>query len=181
MDRPATQDVADTLNARAARLGWPIRASSALQFDRPELNHLRDVWFEKAAGRPMPFRSDFDLRALKTNLTNIVILQREPDGRRHRYRIRLVGSEIVRQMGRDTTGTYLDECVPAEVLPRWLAVYDAAMDAGVPLRFKVHYELQQIDHLVSESLHAPMLDDQARPTMLLSCAYFLPKAGAALA
>lgn len=179
MDRPATQDVADTLNVRAARLGWPIRASSALAFDRPELNHLRDVWFEKAAGRPMPYRSDFDLRALKSNLTNLAILQRTPDD--GRYRIRLVGSDIVRQMGRDATGRYLDESVPADVLPRWLAVYDTAMNAGIPLRFRVHYEHQHIDHLVSESLQAPMLDEAGLPTMLLSCAYFLPKPGTAIA
>ena len=178
MDSPTTQNAADALNAQAARLGWPVRASSALQFDRAELNHLRDVWFEKAAGRPMPYRSDFDLRALKSNLTNIVILQREPDAGRHRYRIRFVGSEIVRQMGRDATGAYLDACVPPEVLPRWLAVYDAAMEAGVPLRFLAHYELQHIDHLISESLQAPMLDDRGVPMMLLSCAYFQSKADA---
>ena len=176
MDRPTTQDAADRLNAQAARLGWPLRASSSLQFDRPELNRLRDVWYEKAAGRPLPYRRDFDLRALKPNLTNLVILHREEDS--GRYLIRLVGSQIVQQMGRDATGSYLDEVTPAEVLPRWLAVYDAAMQAGAPLRCRAHYEHQHIDHLVSESLQAPMLDDDGQPTKLLSCAYFQLRADA---
>ncbi len=124
MDRPASPDPADAVNAFAAEQGWPFRASSVLAFERPELNQLRDLWHEKAAGRPMPHRSDFDLRSLKPVLPNIVILQRVHDSDRWRYRIRLMGSELVRLMG-EGTGRFLDQAIAPESLPRWLAVYEA--------------------------------------------------------
>lgn len=177
MDRNLAADPVDAVNAYAAAQGWPFRGSSSLEFDRPELNILREVWFEKAAGRPLPYRSDFDARALKPVLPNLAIMQRVFNDGRWRYHIRLMGSALVHLMG-EGTGRFLDEAIPARALPRWHALYDAAVDAGIPLRFIAQYEAHRIDYLVSESLQAPVLDPEGNPTMLLSCAYFQSKTSA---
>jgi len=171
MDGFAATDPAGVVNAYATEQGWPLRGSAVLEFDRPELNQLRDIWLEKAAGTPIPYRSDFDARTLKPMLRNVVILEHVEDGGRWRYRIRLMGSEISRLMG-EGTGRFLDECVSANTLPRWLIAYDAVMEAQVALRFLSRYEAQRVRYLTSESFIAPMLDARGNPTLLLSCAYF---------
>ena len=169
MDRAATLDPTEGVNAFSARQGWPFRGSAVLEFDRPELNQLRDVWHEKTSRRSIPFRNDLDARALKPVLRNLVILERM--GESGRYRIRLMGSEIVRLVG-EGTGRFLDEAVSPLQLPRWLAAYDSVLDAQVPLRFLTRYADEKLSYLTSESFNAPMLDAQGNPTMLLSCAYF---------
>jgi hypothetical protein len=171
MDRSQATDPVEAANAYAAEQGWPFRGSSVLEFEREELNQLRDIWFEKAAGRRLPYRSDFDARTLKPVLRNLVILEGVAGSQPRRYRIRLMGSEIARLAG-EGTGRYLDECIPAPALPHWLAVYDSVMDAQVPLRFLTRYEAQRVNYLISESFNAPMLDASGNPALVLSCAYF---------
>jgi len=175
MQRIAATDPIEAVNAYAAGQGWPFRGSSVLEFDQPELNLLRDIWYEKAAGTPTPYRSEFDLRTLKPVLSNVSILERVHESGSRRYRIRLMGSEVVHMLG-EGTGRYLDQSVPAKSLPHWHAVYDSVMEALVPLRFLTRYREKRMDYLVSESFNAPMLDADGNATLLLCCAYFQSRA-----
>lgn len=174
MDGAATRDPTGAVNAYAAAQGWPFRSTTVLEFDRPELNRLRDIWFDKAAGNPIPYRHDFDARALKPVLRNVVILEHLKNDGRWCYRIRLMGSELARLMG-EKTGRLLEECVPPAVLPVWLTAFDTVMEAKVPLRFVTRYQTEPISYLTSESFNVPMLNAEGSPTLLLSCAYFQVK------
>ena len=174
MDGTTTTGQSSTAPLHAAPQDSPFCVTTELAFEQPELNQLRDVWYEKAAGRPIPYRSDFDARALKPVLRNIVILQQVLDGVLVRYRIRLMGSELTRLVG-EGTGRFLDECVRPEAVPLWRAAYDAVMGAQAPLRIHTQYEAHRVNYLTSESFNAPMLDADGNASLLLSCAYFHTK------
>lgn len=171
MDRAVTADPVEAVNAYAAQNGWLSRIGTELTFVRPELNLLRDLWSGKAAGRPIPYRRDFDARALKPVLCNIVIVERVCDCGRMRLRLRLVGSDIASLFG-DSTGKHLDEIIPAALLTRWEMICHAVLDSGRPVRIVSHYDLPRVNYLSGESLLAPMLDAEGNPTLLLWCAYF---------
>lgn len=175
MDRHAETNPVDALNAYAAAQRWPFRGSTVLDFERAELNQLCEVWRAKAAGGHLPYRRDFDARALKPVLTNLVILERVFEDGARRYRVRLMGSELVRVMG-EGTGRYLDQTIPQEGLTHWYVVYDTVLDAQTPFRFVTRFGAERVSYLTSESFVAPVLNAAGEPTMLMSCAYFQSKA-----
>lgn len=174
MDRHVENNPIDALNAYAAAQHWPFRGTTELDFERPELNQLRDVWLAKAAGGHLPYRRDFDARALKPVLTNLLILERVIEDGRRRYRIRLMGSGLVRIWG-EGTGRYLDEFIRQEGLTHWYVVYDTVLDAQVPFRFVTQFGAERVNYLTSESFVAPALNADGEPNMLMSCAYFQSK------
>ena len=147
-----------------------MRCYTALQFDHPELNALRDVWNEVAAKHP-PTRADFDARKLKPFLRNIAIIERVTSGSAPaRYRIRLHGSAIAQWFG-EQTGHFIDEFIPQRTLPRWTAGYDVVFAHGAPLRFISRFELPQINYLDGESFSAPLVDEAGNTNLVLSAMY----------
>jgi len=81
------------------------------------------AWWAAAArqGRP-PRREDFDPVEFPRILGNITIFDVERDP--WRFRVRLVGTRIVEETDRDTTGVYLDELEnagPIALRARWVA------------------------------------------------------------
>ena len=180
MGQLASIDPAWALDRKALTEGWPFRCDSTLNFERPELNELRDLWCGLAAGRTAPTRADFDARRLKPFLRNITIIERIFLEATHwRYRVRLAGSTITETIG-NHTGLFLEEYVPAEAVPRWTMTYDTAIDGGQPLRLTAEFMIPRIDHLRGEAFVAPLADQDGRLTMVIGCIYFKPKAGTPL-
>lgn len=168
-------DPAWTLNRKAQSEGWPYHCDTALEFDRGELNEMRDVWRGLAAGKRAPSRTDFDARTLKPFLRNISILERVPvDHAVWRYRTRLSGSAIVEVAG-EHTGAYLDEHIPPEFLPAWTSAYDTVLDSATPMRFVSDFRIPKLAYLSGESLLAPLADGHGGLTLVISCLYFRPK------
>ncbi len=69
-----------------------------------------------------PRRKDFDPTEVPRALGNITIFDVERDP--WRFRVRIVGTRIVEETGRDTAGVYLDELESAELIAeraRWTA------------------------------------------------------------
>ncbi|MBI3675888.1 MAG: PAS domain-containing protein [Proteobacteria bacterium] len=168
-------DPADAMNAQAISENWPFYCFSTLEFEQPELNLLRDVWFKKRGGGKIPLRSALDARALKPVLSHLTILERVKDGDRLRYRVRLTGSAIARLSG-ENTGRFLDEVIPAELLPRWTVPYDVVLKALRPLRFVSHFAFEKINYLDGESFIAPLLDADSKASIVMSVVYFKSRA-----
>jgi hypothetical protein len=147
-----------------------------LEFDRAELNQLRDIWREKTKSKPIASRAEFDARTLKPFMRNMVILdvETQQDGNR-RYRNRYEGSAVVEVFG-EQTGRYLDEYVPADRLERWRAAHDLSVLSGRPLRFVINYNSPQISYLRSEVFMIPLSEDGTMVNMLMAFNYFGPKA-----
>jgi len=154
-----------------------MRADSALNFDAPELNALRDVYRAKArAAGGLPSRADFDARTLKPFLRHISIVERaENSAGRMSYRYRFYGSALAQRFG-EQTGHFIEMSVPMDRLPRWIAAYDAVLEAKTPMRFISHFEIPRISHLNGESFSAPLANEGRRPNTILACTYFTPKA-----
>ncbi len=147
-----------------------------LEFARPELNQIRDIWREKTKVKPVASRADFDARTLKPFMRNMVILdvEMQPDGSR-RYKNRYEGSAVVEVFG-EQTGKYLDQYVPADRLERWRAGHDLIALSGRPLRFVINYNSPQISYLRSEVFMVPLSEDGTTVNMLMAFNYFGPKA-----
>jgi hypothetical protein len=110
-----------------------------------------------------PRREDFDPVGVPRALASITIFDVEPDP--WRFRVRIVGTRIVEETGRDTTGVYLDQLENSEsiaVRARWAAencqpyLMPKAPVAWTPKRFK-HYS----------ALALPLVDDSGRTCMIL--------------
>jgi hypothetical protein len=170
------EDPAKRLNAVSQKEGWSMRSDTALKFDAPELNALRDVWNEKAqiAGG-LPARADFEARTLKPFLRHISIVERavNPLGRPS-YRFRFFGSALTQRFG-EQTGQFIENSTPPEKLPRWLAGYDAVLEGGRPMRFLSYYEIPRVSYLNGESFSAPLSNGGRKPDTVLAATYFTPK------
>jgi len=168
-------DAAWELERKAKLEGWPFRCDATLEFERPELNEVRDLWRSLAAGKLAPARTDFDARTLKPYLRDITILERvfiAPGS--WRYRTRLTGTALAEVIG-DLTGKFLEEHLPLELVPRWTSAYDAVLNGGQPLRLVADFELPQLTYLRGEALIAPLTDRDGKLTLVFSCAYFKPR------
>jgi hypothetical protein len=170
------EDPAKLLNDVSRREGWSMRSDTALKFVAPELNALRDVWFEKAqAAGGLPSRADFDARALKPFLRHVSIVERaiNPAGRSS-YRFRFYGSALAQRFG-EQTGQFIEMSIPPDRLPRWIAGYDAVLEAGAPMRFLSYFEIPRVSYLNGESFSAPLSNGARKPTTILAATYFTPK------
>jgi hypothetical protein len=67
---------------------------------------LVECWYQRRGEAEFPARSDFDPLDLLFALGNIVLIQVMYDPLR--FRFRLVGSNITRHLGHDSTGLYID-------------------------------------------------------------------------
>jgi hypothetical protein len=98
--------------------------------DHSGLAELLAFWTSHYDREDLPRRSAFTAEALKPWLGNIGILdvERSP----LRFRIRLAGTHIVRYFGRDCSGLYLDEVVPATDCDGVLGLYFRCIACRTP-------------------------------------------------
>jgi len=158
------------LNAHAEAMGWPFRCDPSLNFTKPELAALCELWRAKAGNDGPPPRATFDMRTLKPFVRNVSLLERiGPEGAR-RYRFRLFGSSLVQLFG-EHTGHYLDEMVSPRLLENWVACYDTVLRYGTPLRFINYYRIPNQDFLKGEIFAAPLRGDVDGQPMVLAATY----------
>jgi hypothetical protein len=152
-----------------------FRFDLVLEFQRAELNQIRDIWRQKSAGKGYASRADFDARTVKPYMRNMTILDVEvqPNGTR-RYRHRYMGSALVEIFG-EQTGRYLDEFIPSDRLARWTAGHDLVVLSGRPTRIIVRYRSSQMNYLQSETLSIPLSQDGEVFDMEMSFLYFGPR------
>ena len=146
-----------------------------LEFDRPELNVLRDILRQKSAAKGYVVRADFEARAIKQYLRNMLVLDvvEQPDGSR-RYRYRNMGMAIVEAFG-EQTGRYVDEFIPPSKIARWTAGHDLIVLSGRPMRFVVNYTSPQVNYLRSEGLFFPLMSEDDRFTQIMGFNYLSPR------
>lgn len=81
---------------------------------RPEFKALQSRWEELCPGGRLPARADFPPESLTPWMGHIQIVERIGEGDAARHRVRLVGTRIVYYEGRDNTGLFLDDVIPAD-------------------------------------------------------------------
>ena len=165
--------VADALNQMAAREHWHHFCDPGLGFSDDCYQSFISLWKAKAAGRPMPARSDFTPRDLKDFLRNIVIFERFAENPSH-YRWRLIGTSITEIAGHHT-GKTLEESLPPEHIERYTRCFDLVLDGGQPIRFLGRVHLQGREYLDAENLFVPLANDEGRPTFSMGFCRYTPR------
>ena len=163
----------DDFNARAARENWFTVCDARLNFDSPRLSELRDVWQTVRGQRAMPRREDFTARILGKNLQRLTFVECVRENGLRRYRFRLFGSALAQYIG-DCTGKFLEEVIPDMYIASWVATYDLAMDARVPLRFVSRFRANHLDHVAAECLAAPLAGEGSEPWGLMVSVVYSP-------
>jgi hypothetical protein len=154
------------MNARSAAEGWPAHCDATLAFEEARLLELLAIW--RAAGRgSLPRREDFTARMLSKHLQHLTFVE-VADGR---FRFRLFGTALARVTG-DWTGKFLDEAVPADLAPGMREAYGTAVEARAALRYVSRFRAAALNHIVAETLVAPLaVDGGAVGGLLISCAF----------
>jgi hypothetical protein len=164
----------ERFNALAVREKWPTLCDERLDFESDRLAELLDIWQGVRGTRPLPQRADFSARVLARHLRHLTFVERlvQPDGTR-RYRFRLFGSALATHTG-DLTGKFLDEAIPAVFLPSWTASYDTAIEMRMPLRFTARFRATHLEHIMAETLAAPLADASGAASGLLVSVNYSP-------
>lgn len=162
---------ADHFNETARCYRWPMLCDPSCTFVHVPHRELLTLWRDVAGPSGIPYRHDMTARRLQPHMRSLIIYEGvEGDGGR-RYRVRLIGSDIVRVFG-ELTGKFLDDVVPEKFLPRWYGLIDATRAAGVPLRFLVRSDTFDKAHMVAEYLYAPLRAEDGRPTLFLVAGHY---------
>lgn len=142
-----------------ARLGDPVLVGM--------LEHWRAM--SEAAGGGTPRRGDLDPAAIPTLLRHLQIHQREANGR---FRCRLSGTAVVQQLGRDATGTYLDEAIRPEAVSGRTRIFNRALETGMPVVYSGVMEVPGRGMKAYQRLLLPLADAQGKPSFVLSVMAF---------
>ncbi len=168
-----TLSAIDEFNARSAREQWHALCDERLVFDSPKLADLRNIWKTVCGDREMPKRENFTARILGRHLQNLTFVERLEENSRRRYRFRLFGSALARYIG-DSTGKYLEEVVPKMFIASWFATYDLVVETRRPLRFVARFRAAHLEHVVAETLVAPLAGESTKPWGLLVSVIYSP-------
>lgn len=131
----------------------------------PEIDKLVAHWRRIHPAQGLPGRQHFDPADLPDLLPHIWLMDVHRDP--WRFRIRLVGTAIVRFAGRDTTGRWCDDAFPGfEQSPAYTDIVTCA-DRGIPI-FRTMKLLAKDDHRLSRRVHLPLASDGSRVDVILS-------------
>lgn len=164
---------ARALNQKSARQGWHYFCDPGLAFSDGFYSGLLATWRSKVGDRKMPSRSQMTPRDLKDVLRNIVIGERVGVNPSH-YMFRLIGTGLTDIAGH-VTGKTFEECIPAELVPRWTECSDLILDAEQPLRFIGRVHLRGREYLDAEHLYVPLANDDGVPTFIMGLCRYTPR------
>jgi hypothetical protein len=99
--------------------------------EQPILLGLFNYWNHKRAGKDVADRRDIDPTDMPPALLPHLALVEIFDD--NRLKLRLAGTELVRQHGRDNTGKYVDEYLKADYLAYITTLYTELRDGRQPI------------------------------------------------
>jgi hypothetical protein len=167
-------DPAAIINAKAIAEGWPFRCDPDLAFARPDLNLLRDVWHSHQTTSAMSEKALFEAPAIKPVARHITVMERTVAEGRARYRVKYQGSYLAALMG-SNLDKFVDENIPAQLLPHWHLVFDNVLDSGAPIRLVIAFEFARLNFAAAEAFIAPLSNGAGKVNLVLAGIYFRPR------
>lgn len=136
---------------------------------RPELRQLHSVWERIRGDRRMPARRDFEPLDVPKLLPRIYLVDVFADHPiEQRYRVRLQGTEEVRNVGADWTGLYLHQAADRAAADRLVAVAEQIATSRAPwISTGRLYWIPEKPFYHFESLLLPLSDDDVIMSMIL--------------
>ncbi|MGF1630936.1 MAG: PAS domain-containing protein [Kiloniellaceae bacterium] len=142
------------------------------RFHGEALRALYTYWQELRIGRPCPSRTDIDPSKVVTVLPHIGLFDVEESPRR--YRIRLMGTQIVSWYGSDLSGSYLDEIDFGAGPSETFSILDQVVDRVVAGHMTGEYTKLDGRTIRYERLFMPLSSDGEKVDMVVGAAYRLP-------
>jgi hypothetical protein len=164
---------AKAYNQKAMREHWYYFCDPTLSFSSPIYDRLLATWRAKANGRVMPTRSEMTARDLKDVLRNIVLVERDIANSK-RFSWRLAGQTVTEVLGSHMGKTF-DECVPPELLPRWIESMNIILDTAEPMRFIGRVHISGREYLDAEHLYVPLANDDGVPAYVMGVCRYTPR------
>jgi hypothetical protein len=145
----------------------------------PQLSFEREIprlgaesWAALCADGGLPGRNDIDpLKLPRAVLPHILLIDVE-DGAARRFRWRLIGTHTTTVLGRDSTGRYLDEVLPADRYGSFIEPLNWVIEHRRPTRIwgrATHVEKTWVPF---ENFLAPMVDDEGIVVMLFGVTFY---------
>jgi len=126
-------------------------------------------WAARREAESLPRRGRFDPLDLPALLPRLQLHERNAD---QRFLCRLSGTAVVENLGRETTGKFLDETLPATEYASRAAIFSRALDEGRPLLYSGTLVVPDRDWKHFHRLLLPLANAAGLPTYVLSLLYF---------
>jgi len=158
MRASATPAIAPAASARlpAITLDWN------LAFQRPETRAAADYWIELRGDRQMPSRGELKPSRMRTYLTYVSIVDRDPISGLYRVSLQ---STHTREVFGELKGRAFAELFPPEVAQRWRDCFNLIRDNPKPVRLWTEVGTQDQSWLQCEVLIAPLGNEPDAATM----------------
>ncbi|WP_281684587.1 PAS domain-containing protein [Thalassobaculum salexigens] len=142
---------------------WQIDESNALRSG--ELRRLLAMWVRRRVGTGVPAREAFTAEEFMSFGGRVVLLDVEPDP--FRLRFRLLGTRVTLAVGRDATGSYLDEVYEPVYWNRLRQHFRRVIDERRPLRMFGNMAHSRKPHVAAESIDMPLAGPDGSVAMIL--------------
>lgn len=142
----------------------PLTGFGPVEPHHDELKKLYAYWLGKKRARPAPSRTDIDPLEIAPLLPYVMLVDVERAPLRFRYR--LVGTEIVCNVGDDFTGRYLDTFVRLSHRDVMAAEFARVVESAEPVVSVWEYTRDDGRHVRYERLVLPLVSDGATVDML---------------
>jgi hypothetical protein len=128
---------------------------------------LFEYWRSKCRPGWLPGRGDIEPQEMVAFLPYVILLDVERRGDTHRFRYRLVGTEVVTLFGHDPTRRYLDEATVPQRYPQVHGRLLSVVETKRPYYAILPVPLPNRDSVYAEILTVPMASDGKTVDLLL--------------
>jgi hypothetical protein len=143
--------------------------------NEPVLLSVLGYWERKRARRPLPDRRDVDPLEMERRVLPNLLLIEVQQGERYRYR--LVGTDVVRRVGRDPTGGYVHEVLTGAYRDHVLGINRAAVASRRPVASESLHRWDDNGHGITRRIALSLTQGGDAVEMLLIVQVFAPLAG----
>ncbi|MDZ4868136.1 MAG: PAS domain-containing protein [Alphaproteobacteria bacterium] len=145
----------------------------SLTASHPIIDQAIRFWRDKRGARLAPARGDIGLQESKAFLAHLQIFELIDGG--PAYRVRLMGTAIVKALGEDSTGKTFDRRSPLPVVRRVLSAIEWVLQHREPLRtFTPRTAAEGRDFFAHETVFLPLSSDGRSIDMIAIVGVFLP-------
>lgn len=141
----------------------------------PMLKEFLEIWQSQVKDGRLPSRTMFDPLTMPRKLLPhmyMIDITDEFKGKRRRYRWRLLGTNITRKLGRDSTGKFLDETYTGRFLVQMNAFVGYCVDEKRPLRVTGCSDFVEKEWLEYETVYTPLSEDGENVNILMCALVF---------
>jgi hypothetical protein len=162
MNRPFSYQPGPAKPAAPLALAEFFATSESAAF--PHLRAAFDYWQGKTLAEQLPGRQHIDPVEMAAFLPHVALIEVERGGAAPRFRLRVIGTEIVNEVGRDDTGKYLNDIPEASTM---VARLTELLQTREPYYMTEALFLPKRDHIVLHRVVLPLASDGTTVDMIL--------------